>query len=84
MKLAHAAFLRPLAAKHRSHIIKLARRLDFIHLGFHVSAHDAGGALRSQRELGAFGMVRAPAVAICESIHLLFDDVRGLADGAAK
>ena len=38
----------------------------------------------AEREPGRLGRFVASAIAIFESVHFLFDDVRGLADGAAE
>ena len=92
MKLAHPAFLRPLAAEHRSHIVEFAHRLRLIHFGFDVGTHNARRSLRPERQRRATNDVRfrpswqygGHRVTIHKRIHLLLDDVRSLTDGAAE
>ncbi len=84
VKLAHAPLLRPLAAEHRPHVIELAHRLDLVHFRFDIGAHHSGSALRAQCQLGAFAALPRAGIAVFEGVHLLLDDIRGLADGAAE
>ena len=69
VELAHAPFLWPLAAKHRPHVIELAHRLDLVHLGFDIGAHDPGGAFRRNVSLmpSAFSPARASGLRSCTS-----------------
>ncbi len=84
MKLPHPALLRPLAPKHRPHVIELSYRLDLEHLRFDIRTHDTRGPLRPEGQLGRLRILCGAAVAILKGIHFLFHDIGGLADGTAK
>jgi hypothetical protein len=76
VELPVAALLRPLVAEHRAGIEHLARQ---VRLGQPVrdqGAADAGGVLGAQRD--------RIAAAILEGIHLLRDDVGGVAEAAGE
>ncbi len=72
VKLAQAALLRPLVAKHRPSVPQPRCLIEQPRLL--AGPHAAGRALGAKRETFA--------VAILEGIHLLFDDIGNLADGA--
>ena len=73
IELAIAALLRAFATEHRTRIEQPLLGIGAIEAGLDVCAHDAGRALGPERD------DRLALVAIGEGVHLLFDDVRGLA-----
>ena len=75
MELAQAALLRPLVAEHRAVIEELLRQILGQPARDH-RAHHAGRVLRPQRD--------PLAAAILERVHLLGDDVGGLAQRALE
>src|SRR4030095_12482634 len=84
MKLAHPALLRPLASKHRSHIVELSHRLALVHLRLDVSAHNPRRSFGPERKAGWFRALGASTIAVVESVHFLLDNIGGLADRAAE
>src|SRR5688572_12145974 len=84
VKLAHPAFLRPFAPKHRPHVVKFPHRLALEHFRFDIRAHHTGGSLRPEGQLGRLCLLRAPAVPVIEGVHLLLDDIGSLTDGPAE
>ena len=76
VELALAALLRPLVAEHRAGGEELERQLLRQLAVGDEGAADAGGVFRPQRERFA--------AAIGEGVHLLGDDVGGLADAARE
>ena len=76
VELAVAPLLRPLVAEHRPHVVELGDRVGGIQLVLDEGPHDAGGPLRPHGD-GVLPLVD-------ERIHLLFDDVGRIADGAAE
>ena len=74
MKLALAAFLGPFVAKHRPPVPQTLRRCREIVL--HHRPHAPRRALRAQRH--------TVVIAIREAVHLFFDDIGDLADGAGE
>ena len=68
--------LRALVAEEARQVPELHRLGQLVHAVLDVGAADRRGALRPQRE-------RAPA-AVLERVHLLLDDVGGLADAARE
>ena len=75
VELTQTALLRPLVTEHRPVVEQLQRQM----LGQAAAdqrPHDAGGVLRPQRD--------ALAAAVLESVHLLGDDVRRLAERAVE
>ena len=75
MELAQPPLLRPLVAEHRAAREQPDRQLLAERAG-DEGARDAGGVLRAQRQ--------ALAASILERVHLLGDDVRGLAERARE
>src|SRR5215469_9628517 len=76
VELSIAALLRTLATKHRARVPQPLLGIAATEPGFNVRADDAGRSLGAQRDRGlAF-------IAIGEGVHLLFDDVSGLAGRA--
>ena len=77
-ELAKAALLRTLAPEHRADIIEALLGVAAVHPRFDIGTHHAGRALGPQRQR-SLGLV-----AVDERVHLLFDDVRGLAAGVLE
>ncbi len=73
MKLAVAPLLRTLVPKHGSAVPEPLYLIEQQAM-LKTRPHTAGSALRPQGE--------AVTIAVLEGIHLLFDDIRDLADGA--
>jgi hypothetical protein len=71
-ELAVASFLRALAAEHRTRVPETRDGLGPCETGFEVGPHERGRAFGAQRNPGA--------VAVLERVHLLLDDVGGVAD----
>src|SRR5262249_7476576 len=81
-ELAIASLLRTLAAKLRSHVVKLLQSRTLPHLVLYVGADDAGGILWTQRQRLPTGLTGGTA-AVFPGVHLLGDDV-GLFANAAR
>src|SRR5271168_2414493 len=73
IELPIAALLRSFAAEHRTRVEEPLLGIGAIETGLDVCAHDAGRAFGPQRDDSL------ALVAIGEAVHLLFDDVGGLA-----
>ncbi len=76
IELPVAALLRALAPEHRARVIEALLGVAAIESGLDIRADHAGSAFRTKRE-GGLGLV-----AIGEQVHLLFDDIGGLAGRA--
>ena len=76
MVLPQPTRLRPFIAKDRRDIEGAHRLRERVHPVLNIGAAHRRGPLRPQRQ--------HVVAAVCERIHLLFDDVRPLADGAHK
>src|SRR5439155_2949563 len=66
----------PLAPEHRPAVVEARARVTLCEAALEVGAHHARGRLGTQREPGL--------VAIRERVHLLLDDVGGLAERARE
>jgi len=76
VELPVAAALRPLAPEHRAAVVEARARVALREAALEVGAHHARGRLGTQREPGL--------VAVRERVHLLLDDVGGLAERARE
>jgi hypothetical protein len=73
IELPVAPLLRTLATEHRARVVQALFRVAAIEASLYIRAHHAGSSLGAQRD-GSFGVI-----AIVEGVHLLLDNVRGVA-----